>query len=84
MDKKERRGGKRGKEKKRKIRKIKKRKNENKEKVKKQFRHFTTSIQQVKRFCKTFSKTASTPSEKQLTESRSPAKQPLRRRFRGL
>jgi hypothetical protein len=62
---------------------------ENKEKGKKkkekkgQFRHFTTSIQQVKLFCQTFSKTASAPLEKPLHRksqslfwrSRSPAKQ---------
>jgi hypothetical protein len=66
---------------------------ENKEKGKKkkekrkkgQFRHFTTSIQHVKLFCQTFSKTASAPLEKPLHRrsqsrscfwrSRSPAKQ---------
>jgi hypothetical protein len=52
------------------------------------FRHFTTSIQQVKLFCQTFCKTASAPSEKPLhrrsqsrsrfRRSRSPAKQALK------
>jgi hypothetical protein len=48
-------------------RKRKRRKNKEKKKKKKgQFRHFTTSIQQVKLFCQTFSKTASAQLEKPL------------------
>jgi hypothetical protein len=58
----ERRGKKRGKERKR-----EKRENKEEEKNKKgQFRHFTTSIQQVKPFCQTLPKTASAPPEKPL------------------
>jgi hypothetical protein len=57
-----------------------KKKNKEKKKIRKgKFRHFTTSIQQVKPFCQTFSKTASAPSIKPLhqmsqSRSRSPAK----------
>jgi hypothetical protein len=74
------------------VKKEKRKKKENKEKEKNknrkvQFRHFTTSIQPVKPFCQTFSKTASAPSEKPLHQrsqsrsrfwrSRSPAKEAL-------
>jgi hypothetical protein len=79
--------------------KEKRRKKENKEKEKIKigkghFRHFTISIQPVKPFCQTFSKTASAPSEKPLHQRsqsrsrfwriRSPAKQALNTVFTSL